>query len=54
MPREDLSDLLAYLAAARERSFTKPSAFGLPLYYPSRRQSSPAFTLLVDALRYRS
>jgi DNA-binding transcriptional LysR family regulator len=23
-------------------------------YYPSRRQSSPAFTLLADALRYRS
>jgi DNA-binding transcriptional LysR family regulator len=23
------------------------------LYYPSRRQSSPAFALLVDALRYR-
>jgi DNA-binding transcriptional LysR family regulator len=22
-------------------------------YYPSRRQSSPAFALLVDALRYR-
>src|SRR5438309_9463231 len=27
---------------------------GYHLYYPSRRQSSPAFTLLVDALRYRS
>lgn len=26
---------------------------GYHLYYPSRRQSSPAFTLLVDALRYR-
>jgi DNA-binding transcriptional LysR family regulator len=25
---------------------------GYHLYYPSRRQSSPAFTLLVDALRY--
>ncbi|MDN0077698.1 hypothetical protein QU481_23080, partial [Crenobacter sp. SG2303] len=24
-----------------------------PIYYPSRRQSSPAFSLLVDALRYR-
>jgi len=23
------------------------------LYYPSRRQSSPAFNVLVDALRYR-
>lgn len=27
---------------------------GYHLYYPSRRQSSPAFSLLVDALRYRS
>jgi len=27
---------------------------GYHLYYPSRRQSSPAFTLLVDALRHRS
>ena len=26
---------------------------GYQLYYPSRRQSSPAFTVLVDALRYR-
>ena len=27
---------------------------GYHLYYPSRRQHSPAFSLLVDALRYRS
>jgi DNA-binding transcriptional LysR family regulator len=26
---------------------------GYHLYYPSRRQSSAAFSLLVDALRYR-
>lgn len=26
---------------------------GYHLYYPSRRQSSPAFTVLIDALRYR-
>jgi DNA-binding transcriptional LysR family regulator len=26
---------------------------GYHLYYPSRRQSSPAFVLLVDALRYK-
>jgi len=30
-----------------------PSFTGYHLYYPSRRQSSPAFNLLVDALRYR-
>lgn len=27
---------------------------GYHLYYPNRRQSSPAFALLVDALRYRA
>lgn len=27
---------------------------GFHLYYPSRRHASPAFALLVDALRYRS
>jgi len=27
---------------------------GYHLYYPSRRHPSPAFSLLVDALRYRA
>jgi DNA-binding transcriptional LysR family regulator len=31
-----------------------PPYSGYHLYYASRRQSSPAFTLLVDALRYRN
>jgi len=31
-----------------------PTWPGYHLYYPSRRQSSPAFALLVDALRHRS
>ena len=31
----------------------RPPWSGYHLYYPSRRQSSPAFALLVDALRYR-
>jgi DNA-binding transcriptional LysR family regulator len=26
---------------------------GYYLYYPSRRQPSPAFTLFLDAIRYR-
>src|SRR6266851_8765747 len=30
-----------------------PPYSGYHLYYPSRRQSSPAFVLLVEALRYR-
>jgi DNA-binding transcriptional LysR family regulator len=31
-----------------------PPSAGYHLYYASRRQSSPAFALLVEALRYRS
>jgi DNA-binding transcriptional LysR family regulator len=31
-----------------------PVFSGYHLYYPSRRQSSPAFSVLVDALRYRA
>jgi hypothetical protein len=27
---------------------------GYHLYYPNRRQASPAFALLVEALRYRA
>ena len=30
-----------------------PPSAGYHLYYPSRRQTSPAFALVVDALRYR-
>ena len=30
-----------------------PPFSGYHLYYPSRRQATPAFTLLLDALRYR-
>ncbi|HEY7758803.1 MAG TPA: LysR substrate-binding domain-containing protein [Burkholderiales bacterium] len=31
-----------------------PPYSGYHLYYPSRRQHSPAFALLVEALRYRA
>jgi DNA-binding transcriptional LysR family regulator len=31
-----------------------PTFPGYHLYYPSRRQSSPAFTLVVNALRYQA
>jgi DNA-binding transcriptional LysR family regulator len=31
-----------------------PTFPGYHIYYPSRRQSSPAFALVVDALRYRA
>jgi DNA-binding transcriptional LysR family regulator len=30
-----------------------PPFSGYDLYYPSRRQPTPAFAVLVDALRYR-
>jgi DNA-binding transcriptional LysR family regulator len=30
-----------------------PKFSGYHLYYPSRRQATPAFALLVNALRYR-
>jgi DNA-binding transcriptional LysR family regulator len=30
-----------------------PPFSGYHLYYPSRRQPSPAFSLIVDALRFR-
>jgi DNA-binding transcriptional LysR family regulator len=31
-----------------------PTFPGYHLYFPSRRQSSPAFSLVVDTLRYRT
>lgn len=46
-----------YVAAGRLVTMIEewtPPFPGYHLYYPSRRQQSPAFALLVDALRYRS
>ena len=51
---EDLAQI--YLARGRLKRVLDdwcPPYSGYHLYYPSRRQSSAAFTLLVDALRYR-
>lgn len=31
-----------------------PPFSGYHLYYPRRREASPAFSLIVDALRYRA
>ncbi|MGH8158760.1 MAG: LysR family transcriptional regulator [Rhodanobacter sp.] len=48
--------VLADVAAGRlQRLLTDwcPPFAGYHLYYPSRRQPSPAFSLLVEALRYR-
>ncbi|HYF87064.1 LysR family transcriptional regulator [Azospirillum sp.] len=46
-PHLDAGDLVRVLA-----DWTPPLP-GYHLYYPSRRQQSPAFALLVEALRYR-
>src|ERR671912_385566 len=51
---EDLA--LPHIAKGRLRRVLGewcPAWPGYPLYYPSRRQPSAAFALLVDALRYR-
>jgi DNA-binding transcriptional LysR family regulator len=47
-PYMDTGDLVRVLA-----DWTPPFP-GYHLYYPSRRQQSPAFALLIEALRYRS
>jgi DNA-binding transcriptional LysR family regulator len=51
---EDLA--LSHIAEGRLNRVLEdwcPTFSGYHLYYPSRRQPSPAFTLVVDALRYR-
>lgn len=48
--------VLPHLAGGRLKRVLEiwgPPFAGYHLYYPSRRQSSPAFNVLVDALRYR-
>jgi DNA-binding transcriptional LysR family regulator len=48
--------VMAHLARGRLKRVLEdwcPPYSGYHLYYPSRRQSSAAFALLVDALRYR-
>jgi DNA-binding transcriptional LysR family regulator len=49
--------VMAHLARGRLKRVLEdwcPPYSGYHLYYPSRRQSSAAFALLVEALRYRS
>ncbi|MFY9833787.1 MAG: LysR family transcriptional regulator [Methylocystis sp.] len=49
--------VLAHLAEGRLIRALKdwcPPFAGYHLYYPSRRQATPAFAVLVDALRYRA
>jgi len=48
-----VSDLLTSGALVRVLEDWCPPFSGYHLYYPSRRQMTPAFALIVDALRFR-
>jgi DNA-binding transcriptional LysR family regulator len=52
MPEDLVRPHIEAGALVRVLSDWCPSFPGYHLYYPSRRQSSPAFSLLRDALRY--
>lgn len=56
-PGQDASYAIAHRSDSQRigqmRDWCAPFS-GYHLHYPSRRQSSPAFNVLVDALRYRS
>lgn len=53
MPEEEVRPHIAEGRLVRVLADWCPSFPGYHLYYPSRRHASPAFALLVDALRYR-
>jgi len=53
LPEDYMRDGLADGSLVRVLEDWCPPFPGFHLYYPSRRQSSPPFALLVDALRYR-
>lgn len=53
LPEEMTRDYLADKRLIRVLEDWCPHFPGYHLYYPSRRQSSPAFALVVDALRHR-
>lgn len=53
LPEDQVSSHLRDGALIRVLEDWCPPFSGCHLYYPSRRQPTPAFALLVDALRYR-
>jgi len=53
LPEEHVQPHLAVGRIVRVLADWCPAFPGYHLYYPSRRQPSPAFALLVEALRYR-
>lgn len=54
LPEEQVRTHLAESRLVRALADWCPPFPGYHLYYPSRRQHTPAFALLVDALRYRA
>jgi DNA-binding transcriptional LysR family regulator len=53
MPEDQVRPLIAAGKLVRVLEDWCPPFAGYHLYYPSRRQPTPAFALLVEALRYR-
>jgi DNA-binding transcriptional LysR family regulator len=53
LPEDQVQGAIAAGRLVRVLADWCPPFAGYHLYYPSRRQSSPAFALLVEALRYR-
>jgi DNA-binding transcriptional LysR family regulator len=53
LPEDIVADHIARRRLVRVLEDWCPSLSGYHLYYPSRRQPTPAFALLVDALRVR-
>jgi len=54
LPEDSVSEHIAAGRLVRMLADWCPPCPGYHLYYPSRRQPTPAFTLLVEALRYRN
>jgi DNA-binding transcriptional LysR family regulator len=53
MPEDRVASYIADGRLVRVLADWSPPYPGYHLYYPSRRQSTPAFALLVETLRYR-
>ncbi|WP_454816844.1 LysR family transcriptional regulator [Labrys neptuniae] len=53
VPEDAVQDLIAQGSLVRVLDDWCASFAGYHLYYPSRRQASPAFAVLVEVLRYR-
>lgn len=54
LPEDIVSEYIASARLIQVLADWSPRASGYHLYYPSRRQPTPAFSLIVDAVRYRS